>query len=118
MSTDDDNAERGEWLDDQNNREYSDNESPRFKACTGIEEHPDGDEKEDRECIAHRQDIRGSLIADFRLADNHATKECAQRQRGTKGGGGNCRDANRHYEHGKREELTQTQERKAERHQR
>jgi len=31
MSTDDDNAERGERLDDQNNREYSDKESRRFK---------------------------------------------------------------------------------------
>jgi hypothetical protein len=113
MSTDDDNAERGEWLDDQNNREYSDNESGRFKDCTVIEEHPYGDEKQDRECIAHRQDISGGLITDFRLSDNHATKECAQRQRGTEGDVGNCRNANRHHQHGKREELARTQARNA-----
>ena len=100
-------------FNDQNNREYSNNESRRFNDYTVIEEHPDGDEKEDCECIAHWQDIRGSLIADFRLSDNHAAKECAQRQRGTKGDVGNCRDANRHYEHGKREELTRTQARNA-----
>src|SRR6266550_6104762 len=104
MSTDNNNAERGERLDDQNNREYSDNESWRFKDWPIIEEHPDGDKKKDRECIAHWQDIRGGLIADCRLSDNHATKKCTQRQRCTKSDIGNCRDANRHYEYRKREE--------------
>jgi hypothetical protein len=113
MSTDDDNAKRGEWLDDQNNREYSDNESRRFKDWTVIEEHPDGDKKKDSECIAHRQDIRGGLIADFRLSDNHAAKKCAQRQRGAEGDIGNCRHTNGHYEHRKREELTRTEARNA-----
>src|SRR6266496_4848334 len=103
MPANDDNAERGEWLDNQNDRKYPDNESRRFKDCAVIEEHADGDEKEDRECIAHWQDIRGGLIADFRLSHNHATKAWAESQRGTKGDVGYCRDANRHNEPGKRE---------------
>ena len=113
MSTDDDNAERCEWLDDQNNREYPTTSPGDSRIGTVIEEHPDGDEKKDRECITHRQDIRGGLIADCRLSYNHATKKCAQRQRGTEGDVGNCRDANGHYEHRKREELTRTQARNA-----
>src|SRR4029453_11263363 len=113
MSTDDDNAEGGERLDDQNNREYSDNESRRFKDWTIIEEHPAGDKEKDRECIAARQEIRGGLIADCRLSDNHTAKECAQRQRGTESDVGNCRHADGHYEYRKREELTRTETRNA-----
>ena len=64
-----------------------------------IKEHPDRDEEEHREGVAHRQDIGRGLVADFRLPDDHAAEERAERHRRAERDIGNGRDADRHDQH-------------------
>ena len=113
MSADDDDGERGERFDEKDDAEHAEEQPRRVEERAVIEEHADGDEEEDRERVAHRQHIGRGLVADFRLPDDHAAEECAERHRGAEGDIGNRRHADRHDEHGEGEEFARTQSRDA-----
>ena len=85
--------------------EHADEQPRRPEHRAPIEQHPDRDEEEHGEDIAHRQNISAGLIADLRLPDDHAAEECAERHGSTERHVGNRRHADRHHQHREREQF-------------
>ena len=75
----------------------------------GVEEHPDGDEEQDREDLAQRQRVGGDLVARVGFADHRAGQECSQRERDAEHRVRDVGDAQRDRDRGEGEELAVTE---------
>ena len=96
---------RNDGVDDDDDGDRGDHREGRGDDEARVEQHADGDEEQDRECVAQRQRLGGGMVTDVGLRDGRAREKRAEGERDAEHGRRAEGDAKRHREHAQREQL-------------